>query len=66
MELSCLYARWKQPIDKRQFSIARTMSKPYMNLRGLDSKSRLDVEERRTNYARLASFMNADPDEIGK
>lgn len=47
-------------------SIARTMSKPHMNLRGLDSKSKVDVEERRTNYARLASFMNANPDEIGK
>jgi cysteine desulfurase/selenocysteine lyase len=47
-------------------SIARTMSKPHMNLRGLDSKSKLDVEERRTNYARLASFMNASPDEIGE
>ena len=47
-------------------SIARTMSKPHMNLRGLDSKSKLDVEERQTNYARLASFMNASPDEIGE
>jgi hypothetical protein len=47
-------------------SIARTMSKPHMNLRGLDSKSKVDVEERRSNYARLASFMNASPDEIGK
>jgi hypothetical protein len=47
-------------------SIARTMSKPHLNLRGLDSKSKVDVEERRSNYARLASFMNASPDEIGK
>jgi hypothetical protein len=47
-------------------SISRTMSKPHMNLRGLDSKSKVDVEERRTNYARIASFMNANPDEIGK
>lgn len=42
------------------------MSDPHMNLRGLDSKSRPDVEIRKANYATLASFMNADPDEIGK
>ncbi|OGM41894.1 cysteine desulfurylase [Aspergillus bombycis] len=47
-------------------SIARTMSAPHMNLRGLDSKSMVDVKERRAQYAKLASFMNADPDEIGK
>ncbi|KAK2612061.1 hypothetical protein QQS21_001910 [Conoideocrella luteorostrata] len=45
-------------------SIARTMSSPHMNLRGLDSKSCIDVKERTAQYARLASFMNADPDEI--
>jgi len=37
-----------------------------MNLRGLDSKSMVDVKERTAQYAKLASFMNADPDEIGK
>lgn len=42
------------------------MSAPHMNLRGLDSKSKVDVEQRVTHYARIASFMNADPDEIGK
>ena len=42
------------------------MSSPHMNLRGLDSKSKVDVKQRVANYARIASFMNADPDEIGK
>lgn len=42
------------------------MSYPHMNLRGLDSKSRIDVRERAAQYVKLASFMNADPDEIGK
>ncbi|QRD85671.1 putative cysteine desulfurylase [Aspergillus flavus] len=46
-------------------SIVRTMSAPHMNLRGLDSKSMVDVKERTAQYAKLASFMNADPDEIG-
>ncbi|KAJ5564676.1 aminotransferase [Penicillium frequentans] len=46
-------------------SITRTMSAPHMNLRGLDSKSMVDVKERTAQYAKLASFMNADPDEIG-
>ncbi|KAJ5117105.1 aminotransferase [Penicillium atrosanguineum] len=45
-------------------SIVRTMSAPHMNLRGLDSKSLVDVKERTAQYAKLASFMNADPDEI--
>ncbi|KAL8953300.1 MAG: hypothetical protein Q9222_000824 [Ikaeria aurantiellina] len=45
-------------------SIARTMSSPHMNLRGLDSKSKVDVKQRVAQYARMASFMNADPDEI--
>ncbi|KAJ5809930.1 aminotransferase [Penicillium pulvis] len=45
-------------------SITRTMSAPHMNLRGLDSKSMIDVKERTAQYAKLASFMNADPDEI--
>ncbi|KAJ6140273.1 aminotransferase [Penicillium samsonianum] len=45
-------------------SITRTMSSPHMNLRGLDSKSEIDVKERTAQYAKLASFMNADPDEI--
>lgn len=47
-------------------SIAQTMSKPHMNLRGLDAKSKVDVEKRRANYATLAAFMNADTDEIGE
>ena len=42
------------------------MSSPHMNLRGLDSKSKVDVKQRVAHYARMASFMNADPDEIGK
>ena len=42
------------------------MSSPHMNLRGLDSKSKVDVKQRIAHYARIASFMNADPDEIGK
>lgn len=42
------------------------MSAPHMNLRGLDSRSRIDIKERSSQYAKLASFMNADPDEIGK
>ena len=37
-----------------------------MNLRGLDSKSAVDVKERTGQYAKLASWMNADADEIGK
>ncbi|RYO82547.1 hypothetical protein DL766_000300 [Monosporascus sp. MC13-8B] len=45
-------------------SIVRTMSAPHMNLRGFDSKSMVDVKERTAQYAKLASFMNADPDEI--
>ncbi|KHN97574.1 Pyridoxal phosphate-dependent transferase, major domain protein [Metarhizium album ARSEF 1941] len=40
------------------------MSSPHMNLRGMDSKSQIDVKERALQYAKLASFMNADPDEI--
>ncbi|KAL4733398.1 hypothetical protein BDV11DRAFT_175731 [Aspergillus similis] len=40
------------------------MSAPHMNLLGLDSKSIVDVKERSTQYAKLASFMNADPDDI--
>jgi hypothetical protein len=42
------------------------MSAPHMNLRGLDSKSLPDVKERTLQYEKLASFMNADQDEIGK
>lgn len=42
------------------------MSSPHMNLRGLDSKSKVDVKQRVAHYAKMASFMNADPDEIGK
>lgn len=42
------------------------MSAPHMNLRGLDSKSLVDVTERSAQYRKLASFMNAHPDEIGK
>lgn len=42
------------------------MSAPHMNLRGLDSKSAVDVKERTGQYAKLASWMNADADEIGK
>lgn len=42
------------------------MSAPHMNLRGLDSKSNVDVKQRVAHFARIASFMNADPDEIGK
>lgn len=42
------------------------MSYPLMNLRGMDSKSHIDVQKRAAQYARIASFVNADPDEIGK
>ncbi|TVY42799.1 Nonribosomal peptide synthetase [Lachnellula occidentalis] len=45
-------------------SITRTMSAPHLNLRGLDSKSNIDVKQRVAHYAKMASFMNADPDEI--
>ncbi|KAG6141346.1 hypothetical protein E4U12_004957 [Claviceps purpurea] len=45
-------------------SIARTMSAPHMNLRGLDSKSQIELNMRTANYKKLASFMNAEPDEI--
>ncbi|KAG5999541.1 hypothetical protein E4U43_002009 [Claviceps pusilla] len=45
-------------------SISRTMSAPHMNLRGLDSKSQMDVNARTAQYKKLASFMNAEPDEI--
>ncbi|KAG4433957.1 hypothetical protein IFR05_010570 [Cadophora sp. M221] len=45
-------------------SIARTMSAPHMNLRGFDSKSMVDVKQRTAQYAKIASFMNAAPDEI--
>ena len=41
------------------------MSSPHLNLRGLDSKSKGDVRHRKVQYAKLASFMNADADEIG-
>ncbi|KAI1027671.1 hypothetical protein LB504_011625 [Fusarium proliferatum] len=40
------------------------MSHPLMNLRGMDSKSHIDVQKRAAQYARIASFVNADPDEI--
>ena len=36
-----------------------------MNLRGLDSKSMVDVRERTAQYEKIASFLNAAPDEIG-
>ena len=42
------------------------MSAPHLNLRGLDSKSIVDIKKRTAQYAKIASFMNADPDEIGK
>lgn len=42
------------------------MSNPHMNLGGLDSKSHVDVKYRSAQYEKLASFMNADADEIGK
>lgn len=41
------------------------MSAPHMNLRGLDSKSQIELNMRTANYKKLASFMNAEPDEIG-
>jgi cell division septal protein FtsQ len=37
-----------------------------MNLRGQDSTSMVDVKKRAAQYAKIASFLNADPDEIGK
>jgi cell division septal protein FtsQ len=37
-----------------------------MNLRGQDSTSMIDVKNRAAQYAKIASFVNADPDEIGK
>ncbi|KAG5929982.1 hypothetical protein E4U42_003636 [Claviceps africana] len=45
-------------------SIVQTMSAPHMNLRGLDSKSHVEVKTRTAQYKKLASFMNAEPDEI--
>ncbi|OAA39362.1 Pyridoxal phosphate-dependent transferase, major domain protein [Metarhizium rileyi] len=45
-------------------SITHTMSSPHMNLRGLDTKSHIDVKKRSAQYSRLASFMNAKNDEI--
>ncbi|KAG6010352.1 hypothetical protein E4U21_006916 [Claviceps maximensis] len=45
-------------------SIAQTMSAPHMNLRGLDSKSETEIHLRAAQYKKLASFMNAEPDEI--
>jgi selenocysteine lyase/cysteine desulfurase len=45
---------------------AHVMSSPHLNLRGFDSKSKTDVTERTAQFKKLASFMNADPDEIGK
>lgn len=42
------------------------MSHPHMNLRGQDSTSMIDVKKRAAQYAKIASFVNADPDEIGK
>ncbi|KAL4728738.1 hypothetical protein ACLX1H_003137 [Fusarium chlamydosporum] len=42
------------------------MSHPNMNLRGLDSNSQVDVQKRGAQLAKIASFVNADPDEIGK
>jgi hypothetical protein len=36
-----------------------------MNLRGQDSTSMIDVKNRAAQYAKIASFVNADPDEIG-
>jgi cysteine desulfurase/selenocysteine lyase len=40
------------------------MSHPNMNLRGLDSNSQVDVQKRAAQLAKIASFVNADPDEI--
>jgi cell division septal protein FtsQ len=37
-----------------------------MNLRGQDSTSMIDVKNRAAQYTKIASFVNADPDEIGK
>jgi hypothetical protein len=37
-----------------------------MNLRGQDSNSMIDVKKRAAQYAKIASFVNADPDEIGE
>ncbi|KAI6765499.1 hypothetical protein HG530_006569 [Fusarium avenaceum] len=45
-------------------SITKTMSHPHMNLRGQDSTSMIDVKQRAAQYAKIASFVNADPDEI--
>ncbi|KAF5664254.1 selenocysteine lyase [Fusarium heterosporum] len=45
-------------------SITKTMSHPHMNLRGQDSNSMVDVKKRAAQYARIASFVNANPDEI--
>ncbi|KAF4227423.1 hypothetical protein CNMCM6805_003035 [Aspergillus fumigatiaffinis] len=44
--------------------VARVMSSPHLNLRGFDSKSKTDVAERTAQFMKLASFINAHPDEI--
>ncbi|KAL2794876.1 pyridoxal phosphate-dependent transferase [Aspergillus keveii] len=43
---------------------AHIMSSPHLNLRGLDTKSEIDVTKRTAEFRKLSSFMNADPDEI--
>ncbi|KJZ74013.1 hypothetical protein HIM_06681 [Hirsutella minnesotensis 3608] len=40
------------------------MSAPHMNLRGLDAKSHVDITERNVQYSKIASFVNAQPDEV--
>jgi hypothetical protein len=48
-----------------QVSIANAMSAYQLDFIGSDEVSQLQIDERKSKYAELAAFMNAEPDEIG-
>lgn len=46
-------------------AIANAMSAYQLDFIGGDVSSQLQIDERKSKYAELATFMNAEPDEIG-
>lgn len=48
-----------------QVSIAKAMSTYQLDFIGGDVSSQREIDERKSKYAELAAFMNAEPDEIG-
>ena len=48
-----------------EFSIANAMSTYQLDFIGGDLTSQLTIDERKSKYAELAAFMNAEPDEVG-